>query len=326
MNIVEAKDKKAWDNFIISNGDQFLQSWEWAEFQKKLNRKIWRLDIKDGDNIVGQALLIKHVFPLGKSYLYCPRGPIASLKIKDQRSKIKNFFEFFINHLDDLAKQENAIFLRIEPLSDSRFEIKDLKRINDVQPSQTLMLDLAHSKEKILSQMHEKTRYNIRLAQRHGVKVGESDDIKIFLDLLHETAKREKFKSHPDMYYRTLLNTNSHFTKLYTATYKGKVLAAHMMIFSGLTATYVHGASSREYKEVMAPHLLHWYTIQIAKQKGYQWYDLWGIDEKKWPGLTRFKKGFGGDVIAYPGTFDLPLDKFWYGLYRVGASIKQLFC
>jgi lipid II:glycine glycyltransferase (peptidoglycan interpeptide bridge formation enzyme) len=73
----------------------------------------------------------------------------------------------------------------------------------------------------------------------------------------------------------------------------------------------------------MAPHLLHWEIIRQAKQLGYHFYDFWGIDEKKWPGLTRFKKGFGGKIIEYPGTFDLVFNKFWYQLYRLGKIFKN---
>lgn len=311
MQVIEIKDQKAWNDFVISNGDQFLQSWEWAEFQKELGRKVWRLGIKDGDNIIGQALLIKHKLPLGKSYLYCPRGPIfSSLSYKEA-------LVLFFKKIKELARKENAIFLRIEP-RDSKYQTADYKKVNDVQPSQTLMLDLAYSKEKIFSQMYEKMRYNIRLAQRRGVKIEKSNDINVFLKLIHETAKREKFKPYSDHYYQTLLNRNDQFVRLYAAQYKGTILAAHIVIFSGLTAAYVHGASSREYKEVMAPHLLHWHTIQSAQEQGYAQYDFWGIDEKKWPGVTRFKKSFGGRSITYPGTFDIPLSRVWYSLYRLG--------
>ncbi|MDA2935891.1 peptidoglycan bridge formation glycyltransferase FemA/FemB family protein [Patescibacteria group bacterium AH-259-L05] len=317
MQVIEAKNQKEWDEFIISNRSQFLQSWVWGEFQKKLGRRIWRLGVVDRGSVIGQALLVKHILPLGKSYFYCPRGPLFS------SSPDKKALEILFNKIKELAKQENIIFFRFEPLDQNFLSIVYSLRfkvvaVRPVQPSQTLILDITKLEDELLSGMHEKIRYNIRLAKRRGVEIGESNDVKAFLSLLHQTARREKFKPHPDVYYSKLLDIGPHFIKLYTATYKGKILAVHMMIFLGNTTTYVHGASSREYKEVMAPHLLHWYTIQTAKQKGYQWYDLWGIDEKKWPGLTRFKKGFGGKSITYPGTFEIPFFQSWYRLYRLG--------
>lgn len=316
MQVIEIKHKKAWNKFVISNGDQFLQSWEWAEFQKKLGKKIWRLGIKYND-IVGQALIVKHALPLGKSYLYCPRGPIFN-SLPD-----KEVLKLFFTKIKKLAQKHRAIFLRIEPFQDLGFKILDLKRVKDIQPSNTAILDISRSEEKILSNMHEKTRYNIRLAQRRGVKVRESNNIKTFLSLIHQTSKREKFKPHSDHYYQTLLAHNNKFVRIYAAEYKGEILAVHMMIFFGSTAAYIHGASSRKYKNVMAPHLLHWHTMQESKKQGYSQYDFWGIDEKKWPGLTRFKKGFGGKIINYPGTFDILINNFWYQLYKIGISCRS---
>jgi lipid II:glycine glycyltransferase (peptidoglycan interpeptide bridge formation enzyme) len=72
----------------------------------------------------------------------------------------------------------------------------------------------------------------------------------------------------------------------------------------------------------MGPHLLQWEEIRLVKKQGYRFYDFWGIDEKKWPGVTRFKMGFGGETVTYPGTFDLVFDKFWYQLYNLGKKIK----
>ena len=110
---------------------------------------------------------------------------------------------------------------------------------------------------------------------------------------------------------------------MYLAKYKDKVLAAHLIIFFNKTAFYVHGGSSREFRQVMAPHFMHWHVIKEAQEKGYKFYDFWGIDKQKWPGFTKFKMSFGGKKIIYPGTFDLPLSKFWYNLYKIGKNIRH---
>ena len=264
------------------------------------------------------ALVIKQALPFGNNYLYAPRGPIFI-------SKHHHGQELFFQKIRELAQQEKSIFFRFEPL-DSKPLILNSKRVDDLQPSQTTILNLTQSEESLLAKMHSKTRYNISLAQKHGVQVYESkknSDFEIFLKLIHQTARRAKFNPYPDDYYRQLLNLSSlQFSKLFLVRYKNKILAAHIIIYFGSTVTYVHGASSREYSLTMAPYLLHWEVIKQASQAGFKFYDFWGLNKKKWPGLTRFKIGFGGQPVVYPGTFDLPFSNSWYSLYKLGKLMR----
>ena len=278
-----------------------------------MGRKIWRLAIRENGKIIVQALIIKNQLPLGFSYLYCPRGPLF------QDNYNKEGLELLINKIKYIAIKEKAFFFRIEPLEKIDFIFLN-RKIPSIQPNQTTIMDLSLPEDEILKKMHSKTRYNIHLAKRKGVTIHESDDIECFWDLLKRTTKRENFKSYSFVYYKKLLDCT--FTKLYIAKYKNKILAAHLIIFFNQTAFYVHGGSSREFRQVMAPHLLHWHIIKEAKNMGCNFYDFWGVDEKKWPGFTKFKMSFGGEKVVYPGTFDLPFSSFWYTLYKVGKSIR----
>jgi lipid II:glycine glycyltransferase (peptidoglycan interpeptide bridge formation enzyme) len=73
----------------------------------------------------------------------------------------------------------------------------------------------------------------------------------------------------------------------------------------------------------MAPYLLHWQIMKEGKSSGYKYYDLNGVDEQKWPGVTRFKLGFGGAIINYPGTFDLVFNKTWYNVYKILRMMRR---
>ncbi|MCF7907166.1 peptidoglycan bridge formation glycyltransferase FemA/FemB family protein [Patescibacteria group bacterium] len=309
MEIREIQEKENWQT-----GDQFLQSWEWGDFQKKMGRKIWRLAVQEKNKTLVQALIIKNSLPLGFGYLYCPRGPF----FQDVSGQVT--LDFFFKQIKVLADQEKAIFFRFEPLKEISLSLK-IKKTSDVQPSQTAFLDLQKKEADLLSAMHSKTRYNIRLAQRKGVEIEESQSLDCFWRLLQETAKREEFQIHDFEYYRELLNLSQ--SKLYLARYLDKILAAHLVIFFNQRAFYVHGGSSREFSQVMAPHLLHWEAIRIANNNKCEYYDFWGIDSQKWPGLTKFKMNFGCRQVTYPGTFDLPFSSFWYNLYRVGKIFKK---
>lgn len=339
--IKEINDKNLWNNFIATHGPKsgaFLQSFEWGEFQKKLGRKIWRLGALENGNLAAVALIIKHNLPFGKSYLYCPRGPIESSKY--QVSSI--LYEELLKEILRLAEKEKIIFFRFEvPNDQSKILNTKYKILNTkpIQPEITLILDITKTEEELLAAMHHKTRYNIHLAERHGVTVHRTrltdqemlkENFKNFWPLLQETAGRDGFNLHPKNYYWQMLNillpqpgddTPRPNVALYLAKYQNKILATNLMMFFGNTVTYLHGASSDEHRNVMAPHLLHWQIIREAKRLGYKYYDFWGINDQKWPGITRFKKSFGGFEIKYPGTFDLPIQKNWYKIYRLAKRI-----
>ncbi len=315
-----------WNKFIIENNRLFLQSWEWGEFQKSLGRKIWRLG--DGENWT--ALIIRYDLPMGKNYLYCPGGPTTVSRIKDNVSGI---LEKFLNETKNIAKKERSIFLKAEPfwpIPEVRSEELSKHGFAKVGGGQrilkTLVLDLKKPEDELLKEMKQKTRYNIRLAEKHGVIIRISDnlekDFEYFWDLAQETRQRDGFRLHPKEYYKKQLLINGSLEmKLFLAEYQKKIVAANIVaIFGGQTA-YLHGASSNESRNIMAPYLLQWEQIKEAKRRGCETYDFWGIDEKMWPGVTKFKKGFGGKEVGYIGVFDYVLNKTWYGLYKLAKRI-----
>lgn len=263
----------------------FLQSKQWEDFQRAFGRQVFR---QDG------ILIIKHNLPLGKYYFYCPR-PVQVPRIKNRAKAI-----FF--------RAEPSIGYRIESLRGFR------KAKREIQPSKTLILDLDKSEEDLLSQMKKKTRYSIKLAQRKGVKVHKSRDFEAFWRLLQETAKRQKITTHAKEYYQKMLEMP--MAELFLAKYQNIPLAAGITIFYQNRATSLHGASSDKIRYLRAPYLLQWERIREAKKRGMRQYDFWGISEK-WPGVSQFKRGFGGRIVTYIGTWDLVFQPFWYKLYNL---------
>jgi lipid II:glycine glycyltransferase (peptidoglycan interpeptide bridge formation enzyme) len=195
-----------------------------------------------------------------------------------------------------------------------------------MNPQHTLLLDLSPSWEDLQVVMHQKTRYNIRVAERKGVTVRTStapDDLASFLRLMDETAERDGFRSQPLSYIRQtfLYLAEQGAARIRLAEYEGVCLAASMEIVYGDTTTYLYGASSSTSRETMAPYLLHAEAIQEAKKAGYRFYDWWGINpdspetkgyKATWEGITRFKRGWGGEVISLPGTYDVPVYSWLY--------------
>ena len=321
MKLVQIENQDKLNNFIgAQQHSQFLQSWEWGEFQQAVGNKIMRLGVEDNGKLTAAATLIKKPLSGGKSYFYCPRAPVGETT------------ELLFKEIGRLAQKEDVIFLRFEPqfkipsnsAGRQNYKFKIQKTI-DIQPSKTLILDLSKTKEELLANMHQKTRYNIRLAKKKGVEITEAGPERFneFWQLMRETVKRDDFRLHNRGHYEKLLSINDNYIRLLIAEYKDRIIAANMVSFFGDTAAYLHGASGNDYRNVMAPYLLQWRAIKTAKDKGCQYYDFFGIDKIKWPGVTRFKKGFGGNEVEYPGTFDLVYNKPWYTIYKLARKARR---
>lgn len=294
---------------LFKNTKGFLQSAEWEKLQHTMDRNTWRVDGR---------LLIQHQLPWKFNYLYCPRPQVVS----------KGFFA----QVRAIADKEKSVFLKIDPSRE--FVIPENVRraeSNFLQPRETTVLDLRKTKEYLFKHMREKTRYNIRLAEKHGVEVktfqhpSSSAHTDIFWDFMLKTAQRVGFSPHIKSYYEKLFQVGSgrdFSNELLLAEFQGQVLAMILVSFyrPALTATYLHGASVREHKEVMASYLLHWRAAEEAKQRGFSFYDFWGVDEKRWPGVTRFKLGFGGERVVYPPTIDIIYRPVWYKVYRLAKK------
>jgi lipid II:glycine glycyltransferase (peptidoglycan interpeptide bridge formation enzyme) len=325
MDAIKINNKKQLNDFVGSQKhSQFLQAWQWGEFHKTVSENVFRVGVEDGGKLIAAATIIKKALPMGKKYFYCPRGPIID---KSQIATTKQIVELLYDIIKQMAQEEDAMFLRFDPT----FQITDYQlpivKTIDIEPGQTLILNLEKSEPELLKGMHPKTRYNINLAQKRGVKIIEagSDRFEEFWQLMCQTGERDNFRTHGISYYKEMLKADNDFIKLFFAEYKGKPISSIIVAFFGDTATYAHGASSNNDRNVMAPYLLQWHCIKSAKELGHKYYDFYGINAKRWPGVTRFKKGFGGKEVNYPGTYDLVFDKNWYSIYKMVRKVRRTF-
>lgn len=286
----------------------FLQSEEWRKFQEAAGRRTF---------LISDVSIIKHTLSVVGSYLYVPRGDVSEM----------------IVNLIELAKKEKAGWIRI----DTDYNIgnyKIVKAPHDIQPREIFVIDITKSEDELLNEMKPKTRYNIRLAEKKGVKVFISREQKYidkFCELVKITAKRDGIIPHPESYYRKMFEIiPSDILKLYVAEYEGKIITANLAVFYGNIAIYLHGASDNENRNVMASYLLQWRQIQDAKKAGYAKYDFGGVktnSSSSWAGITKFKIGFspGTEPTKFPGSYDIVINPFKYNLYRFLQKIKSIF-
>jgi len=314
---VEEFEKTKWNEFVKKNGPlsgRFLQSWEWGEFQKTVGEKVERFICDDG-----VASVITRSLPGFGQYVYCPCGPIT-----------KTSFETAVTKLAQEFPQD--LFFRFDIPLESVVQEKNWVRTIDVQPSHTWVTPLDLSDEKLFELLHKKTRYNIGLAQRHNIEIKFNEiDFDSVWPIFVETGSRGEFRLHSKIYYEKMfekINSNDCKIFLATAMFEQKPIAVNIMLDFGGVRTYLHGASSHEYRALMAPHLLHWELIKDAKQKGLSVYDWRGIapsdqPNHPWAGITRFKKSFPGHEVVYAGTYDFVRKPFWYKLYRLARRVRR---
>jgi peptidoglycan pentaglycine glycine transferase (the first glycine) len=311
---------RAWNDKIRAHLPPFggfLQSYEWGEFQAALGFKVKRIFEETAKGTVAAQVIEQHM-PFGKKYYLAPKGPLGSASGPVM--------------IDTLAKHlPDATFLKIEPAS----KIKKALHASERHPEATVLVPLSSNFEETLEGMKPKTRYNIRLAEKKHVTIRTAgvEGFPEFIALMKETALRDGFALHlPNRYQKMLEVLKGGECKAFLAfaDFEGTPLAANLMIDSFGVRTYLHGASGNSMRNVMAPYALHAHLMKDASEKGMKAYDFWGIappgspEDHPWAGITRFKLGFGEHVVTMPGTFDVPLSKFWYGLYKTARKMRGL--
>jgi len=337
MEIIRVTEefKNHWDNFVINHAADggLLQSWYWGELQKSLGNQIFRLGLIDSfGQLQAAALLIKHEIHFEYNYLYCPRGPVINvLQVNDLDS--------LLAEIKLISQEEKSFLLRVDPAwvmgHEKLLTTKGFRKgEKEVQPKCSFILDLEHSENDLLSAMKQKTRYNINVALKHGVKIiisSEISDIEMFWQLTKQTSERDGFKPHAKEHYKKMCEQMcpSGVMKIFMAEYNGKVIAANLMAFFGNCATYLHGSSSDINRGVMAPYLLQWQAILEAKKMGLKYYDFGGVNgttyqNDKWEGISRFKTGFDQNALPkeFIGSYELVFNPVTYSVYKFVKAIR----
>lgn len=321
-----------------------LQSWEWGEFRRATGREPIRLGAYDPEkkSPVLEAAYQLTVHPIPgfgeRKVLYFPRGPLPD--------------ETMIGALVKLAAEKNALLVKIDPeipipvqaeqLAGAHQEIHDfLVKHGAVKAAPfwfeySYLLDLAKSDEDLLTAMHAKTRYNLKIAKKHGVEVVEDNSPEAFetyLALMKETTARQHFWAHTENYHRQMWTVlqPAGIARLLTARYRKEVLAAWILFVFHDTLYYPYGASSRNYREAMPVYALMWEAIRYGRKNGCKTFDLWGSlgpeasPKDPWFGFHRFKAGWGGKMVHYLGTYDLVADHRLYSLYNLAGNLRAKY-
>ncbi len=246
----------------------------------------------------------------------------------------------YIQNLQIFLRQKWVLFLQIEPIEE--LWIMNHNRCIIQKPYKkfitpyTRLINLSLSEDDILSQMHEKWRYNTRYAQKKWVKIehveSTRENIDIWMNLLDDTLARDGFSWNTRTYYETFITQIESQLQwwLYFARFEWRVIAAGIFVFLPEVAIYYYGASSSDTwdKKIFAPYLLQWEVMREAKSRWIQSYDLlWiaqpGVENDPLEWVSFFKSRFGWEIIMLPEKMLFPLSwKYRYFSWLQG--IKNL--
>ncbi|HEX9095739.1 MAG TPA: peptidoglycan bridge formation glycyltransferase FemA/FemB family protein [Candidatus Dormibacteraeota bacterium] len=296
-----------WDELLLAQPEgSLLQSWKWGELQSRFGWSVERLAFHEGRSGVCSLQRSAALLP-GRATYYVPRGPAVA-----ERERL-----LVLDTLERRAAAGGGLVLRVEPndrVGDewpAFFEGRGFVRGKAVQPEATQLLRIDLDPESLKAGFKPKTRYNLNLAERKGVRVRGSRDVATFAKLATETGKRQGVHLPGVAYYQAALEIfgPSDGVRLYLADHAGDILGGIMVFRFGKTAYYLFGGSSDQKRELMPNYLLHWQAMLDFRAMGCDTYDWWGIPEEPaadhpWFGLYRFKTGFGGETVRYAGLYE----------------------
>ena len=320
-------DPLEWDAVLRTSGGHLLQSWQWGAFKQEFGWDVERIAVPGpGGAALAQVLFRTRA---GMSIGYIPRGPAWP---DDDLAMLSELW----SRIDEIARRRRALTIIVEPdrpLPDQEVQgVRLVSGAEAIQPARTVKVELLDD-QSLIDQMHPKTRYNVRLANRRGVttRIVEQLDSSIsqFYEMLRDTASRNDFAVHAADYYREFLRAFGDDACLAFAEIEGKSVAGAIAVVFGNEAIYMYGASSTQERAHGAAFLLQHELMRWARGRGARYYDLWGIPEydpdssisasgdrlaastgSDRRGLYEFKTRFGGQIVRYPP----PLERAYHPL------------
>ena len=310
-----------------------LQTWEWGEFRKETGVKVERLGFFENGTIKKGLQVTFHPIPvLGQNAGYFPKGDMPD---GNQISALK-----------ELAQNNNALFIKMEPniaqkvgTPSAHSHIHKFLLENGAQPGRALftkhsfLLDLKPSEEKLFENLKSKTRYNVNLAVKKGIQIFENtsqEGLEQYLEILKETTSRQGFYAHNETYFKNMYAKlgDTGMMRIFNAVYQGNILVSWIMFIHNGVLYYPYGASRREHRDVMASNLLMWEMIRFGKDNGCTHFDMWGSlgpepnKKSSWYGFHKFKKGYGGNLVEFLGTYDLVTNPQLYGIFQFADTLR----
>lgn len=330
----------------------FLQSPNWGKVNELIGHKVI---IENIDH--AWCLMIVKSAKRGR-YLEVPGGPLVDWQ---NAAAVKAIFD----RIKSVARAERCVFIRLRP--QLRMSEKNLQLLAEqgcqkapmhLHAEHTVMIDLSKSEDELLADMRRQTRYEVRKADKLGLKVewGTSEALfQEFHQIQLATAARQHFVPPDDkmllaeregflgdeeteVRYKSSTvsgsaddpdNPDNPEIRIYTVrTPDGRPICYGLIIIDGAEAEYFEAASTELGREFPGAYALLWRVMRDLKQLGVQRFNLWGIAPEGQPhhryaGVTTFKKGFGGEVVEFVPAQDIVVKRLRYLLNLAVETLRK---
>jgi lipid II:glycine glycyltransferase (peptidoglycan interpeptide bridge formation enzyme) len=309
-----------WDQFVEATpGGTYQQTSMWAQVKSVAGWRPARIALSvNGAVVAGCQILVRRVPTLG-AIGYVSHGPLVADGDDAALCAV-------LDAVQELVRKKRVLYLKLQPPPDGPDMAGALCQRQftpgclDPAPRMTVRVDLRRSPDEILAAMRARSRTYIRQAQRRGVvtREGGEEELPVFCDLVEAISRRKGYNPYPRGYYQQIWRSFPGRAHLLLAEYKGDILSGTLLLAFGDTVSYKMGGWTSGHRDVRLNELVHWAGMKWARDRGYRYYDLEGIDpavgevilsggdtaDLAVPGMTHFKLGLGGDVIRFPGCYD----------------------
>ncbi len=318
FSILPSKDinESEWDELLNKSSEttyfcttQWWKTYEGSYFLLAKDEK--------GKLIAGVPFRILSVIPvIGKyfkfSWLDSSVLVDECFKKEDIHHLKKTVFEYLVKHL----KKENAVVMFVSTKSTSLDGLLFKELFNSSEKCATIINDLTLDEDKMYAAFKKTRRYSVRKATKLGVEVkileGE-DAFSLIPDYCHLQKKLFEHKSayYSSIYYKSesylkSILTASKDSYIAMAYHEGKPVAGNIMVsHKKMMHAYLGASDNKLNRETDGSSLLEYEMMKYAKQKGYEEYDLVGIQVNKPEktdglyGVYLYKTGFGGEIKVY---------------------------
>ncbi|MDR3298264.1 MAG: peptidoglycan bridge formation glycyltransferase FemA/FemB family protein [Candidatus Nomurabacteria bacterium] len=320
------------DKFVVKTHPEanFLQSSGWGKVYELTHEKVFYLGLRDEGKLMGSAVVILKPAKRGH-YLEIPGGPLVDWGDK-------KVVKLLLDGLRELAEKERCVFVRMRPNIEDNGKNRKIFGQSGLSVSpmhlhaeHTVMIDLTKSEDELLAAMRRQTRYEVKRADRLGIRVDYDTSDKAFREFYEvqkETALRQKFITSSEEFILAQREVFGEEARIYRAEMNGEILALGLILMQAPEAIYHEAASTELGRKYPGAYALQWRVTRDAKAMGLKRYNLFGIappntKNHRYAGVTTFKMGFGGEAVSYLPAHDLVVNPLAYQMTKIIENARK---
>lgn len=303
----------------------FLQSWEWGEAHREMGHEIIHHKLVIDDEVQGLVLGIIRDARRGR-YLEIAGGPLidwsAHIVVRDM-----------LAHIMAHAEAKGCVFVRIRPQG-SDIDLASyggrLAKMH-LHAEHTNILDITPDPETLLERMRQQTRYEIKRVPKRDLVVSvehSADALERFTQMQAETAARQHFIPSSPRFLASCQTAFGSSMSIYETRKDGELLNSALVINWGNEADYFEAASSPDARKEPGAYAILWQAINDAKGAGLSRFNFWGVapndnPRHRYAKVTTFKRGFGGEDVAYTHAHDFVIKPLAYTKNWIVESLRR---